>query len=71
MDEAAVAQRLGSGEDEDTIKERLQQSIARGISGVPFFVINDKYGISGAQPAATLVSAFDQIAAAEDSEGSG
>jgi predicted DsbA family dithiol-disulfide isomerase len=22
-----------------------------GISGVPFFVVNNKYGISGAQPA--------------------
>ncbi len=29
----------------------VQQAQAMGISGVPFFVVNNKYGISGAQPA--------------------
>src|SRR5436190_377116 len=33
----------------------------RGISGVPFFVINGKYGISGAQQAEVLTSAFEEI----------
>jgi len=27
-----------------------RQARVFGISGVPFFVLNDKYGISGAQP---------------------
>ncbi len=34
------------------------QAQAYGISGVPFFVIDGKYGVSGAQP----VEAFSQIA---------
>jgi predicted DsbA family dithiol-disulfide isomerase len=34
---------------------------AMGISGVPFFIVNDKYGISGAQPTETLVNAFQNI----------
>lgn len=32
-----------------------------GITGVPFFIVNDKYGISGAQPTATFITAFENI----------
>jgi predicted DsbA family dithiol-disulfide isomerase len=32
-----------------------------GISGVPFFIVNDKYGISGAQPVNTFIEAFENI----------
>ena len=41
----------------------IHESAARGISGVPFFIINGRYGLSGAQPADALVEALDQIAA--------
>lgn len=45
---------------------RAMESFAHsaGISGVPAFVINDQYLISGAQPSETLVGAFQQIAPA-------
>ncbi len=32
-----------------------------GISGVPFYIINNKYGISGAQPKETFLKAFQEI----------
>jgi predicted DsbA family dithiol-disulfide isomerase len=32
-----------------------------GIQGVPFFVINQRYGISGAQPPEALTAMFDEI----------
>jgi predicted DsbA family dithiol-disulfide isomerase len=32
-----------------------------GITGVPFYIINNKYGISGAQPSATFIQAFEEI----------
>jgi len=32
-----------------------------GISGVPFYIINNKYGVSGAQPTETFVQAFREI----------
>jgi predicted DsbA family dithiol-disulfide isomerase len=35
---------------------------AAGITGVPAFIINDQYLISGAQPAETLQQAFTQVA---------
>lgn len=61
MDESAVAERLAAREDEDIVRERIAQAAARGISGVPFFILNGRYGISGAQPADVLAAAFDQI----------
>ncbi len=33
----------------------------RGISGVPFYIINNKYGVSGAQPADAFMQAFREI----------
>ena len=43
----------------------VAQAQAYGISGVPFFVINGKYGISGAQETQTFLDAFTQIASAD------
>jgi predicted DsbA family dithiol-disulfide isomerase len=39
-----------------------QQAIAYGIRGVPFYVIGERYGLSGAQPSATFASALAQVA---------
>jgi len=52
---------LESGEYTDEVK--LQQAEARqiGVQGVPFFVINRKYGVSGAQPEAYFENALEQI----------
>jgi predicted DsbA family dithiol-disulfide isomerase len=60
MDKAAVASKLATGEDEERAKEQIHQSLARGVSAVPFFIINQQYGISGAQPAQVLISAFEK-----------
>ncbi len=61
MDATDVSRRLVAREDEAIVKEHIAHAAVRGVSGVPFFVINGQYGISGAQPADILVSAFDQI----------
>ncbi len=37
-----------------------RQAQAYGITGVPFFVIDGRYGVSGAQPADTLLQVLDQ-----------
>ena len=63
MDAADVRTRLTAREDEDRVAGVIGTSIARGVSGVPFFIINGRYGISGAQPADTLAAAFDQVSA--------
>ena len=43
----------------------VAQAQAYGISGVPFFVLNGKYGISGAQETATFLEALTNISAEE------
>jgi len=47
------------------IAEAVQSEIShyqkRGVSGVPFFVINDQHGISGAQPVEVFLEAFESM----------
>jgi len=45
----------------EKVKAEIQFYQQRGVSGVPFFVINDKYGISGAQPADVFLKAFASV----------
>jgi len=66
MDAAQVRQDLAAGKDEDRAQQLMQESAARGVSGVPFFIINGRYGVSGAQPADAFLAAFEQIVAAGD-----
>lgn len=42
---------------------RLDERIAQqyGVRGVPYFVINQKYAISGAQPIETFIRALEQV----------
>lgn len=34
---------------------------ARGVTGVPFFIINDKYELSGAQEPDTFAKVFERL----------
>lgn len=47
------------------IAKSVQAEIAHyqklGVSGVPFFIINNKYGISGAQPTEAFLDALNQV----------
>jgi predicted DsbA family dithiol-disulfide isomerase len=42
------------------VRHDEQEAAAFGISGVPFFVIDRKYGVSGAQPPAALLQVLEQ-----------
>lgn len=46
------------GEVEQDINEAMQL----GVRGVPFFVINNKYGISGAQPQSVFKETIEKVA---------
>jgi len=61
MDAEDVAAKLAAHEDEALVQERIAQAAARGVTGVPFFIINGQHALSGAQPADVLLAAFDQI----------
>lgn len=57
LDRNAVLAALQSGDFADAVEADIQRARQLGIRGVPFFVFNDKYAISGAQP----VEAFLQV----------
>ncbi len=43
------------------VKLEEQLNHQRGISGVPFYIINNKYGVSGAQPSEFFVNTLTEI----------
>ncbi len=60
LDVAEVAQILASDEHRDAVYADLDQAADYGISGVPFFVLDQKLAISGAQPAEVFTQALHQ-----------
>ncbi|MCR9213557.1 MAG: DsbA family oxidoreductase [Proteobacteria bacterium] len=69
MDENLVARLLEEGADLDTVAKEDQMAREMGVSGVPFFIIDNKYALSGAQDPASFLAAFDQIEAEKKAEG--
>lgn len=60
LDRAAVSKVLGGEEYADEVRRDEVQAQEIGISGVPFFVLDMRLGVSGAQPAELLGKALDQ-----------
>ncbi len=58
-----VALDLASDKDKNEVMQEVARAQQMGISGVPTFIINQKYGISGAQSAEMLAGALKDIAA--------
>lgn len=52
---------LASGDGLVEVQYLQQSNHQRGITGVPFYIINDKYGISGAQPSSVFIEAIKDI----------
>ena len=68
LDEAEAEAVLASGEYADAVRadERLAGEI--GVTGVPFFVIDGAFAISGAQPPELMLSGLRQAYAAGNAE---
>lgn len=62
FDAAAVKAYLDGDEDAEAVKADADQSRRMGISGVPFFVFNQKLAASGAQPPEALLGVMRQAA---------
>lgn len=60
LDEADVLRSLNEEEYLPLVKADMAQAQAYGINGVPFYVIDGKYGISGAQDSETFASALTE-----------
>ena len=51
---------LESNDLTDSVNADIEQAQQLGINGVPFFVLDNKYAISGAQPAEVFLSGLKQ-----------
>jgi predicted DsbA family dithiol-disulfide isomerase len=60
LDAARVDEVLAGSEFLDEVYADQQQAGAYGATGVPFFVIEKRYGVSGAQPADALRDVLDR-----------
>ncbi|GMQ28596.1 DsbA family oxidoreductase [Algoriphagus confluentis] len=50
LDEEKIKATLNSSQYEDAVNQDIYESRLIGVRGVPFFVLDRKFGISGAQP---------------------
>ena len=66
LDGDLVLELLNGNEGENEVQMIQESMRAMGISGVPFFIINDQYGLSGAVPAEQLVQAFKELETKQD-----
>ncbi|WP_068312679.1 DsbA family oxidoreductase [Polycladidibacter hongkongensis] len=58
MNRELTKARLDSEEDIDTIARQNDEAHTMGVNGVPFFIIDDRFAISGAQETQTLAAAI-------------
>jgi predicted DsbA family dithiol-disulfide isomerase len=58
-----VRGKLASDVDAESVLQEANQSIQMGVTGVPCFILSQKYGLSGAQPPDQLIAAIEKLAA--------
>lgn len=59
LDGGEVAAALDAGTYRGSVATDIRQAQMLGIQGVPFFVLDNKYGVSGAQPAELFTQALE------------
>jgi predicted DsbA family dithiol-disulfide isomerase len=60
LDGSRVDEVLAGRDYDDAVAADIAQARAYGATGVPFFVVDQKYSVSGAQPAAVFSQLLDQ-----------
>ncbi|MCR2802839.1 DsbA family oxidoreductase [Paenibacillus soyae] len=60
LDAGQVSELLGSEQFADVVRQQESEGSQLGIRGVPFFVIDRKYGISGAQSPAVFLDTLQK-----------
>ncbi len=58
LDNSRAQEVIDSDEFSDDVRYEERQASEIGIRGVPFFILDEKYSISGAQPTATFLRAL-------------
>lgn len=65
LDERGARAALETGVYAAAVDEDVAQAQSYGISSVPFFVFNSKYGVSGAQDSDAFVQVLEQVSSQE------
>jgi len=60
LDETVAAEALNSDQFAEAVRYDIYESQNLGIRGVPYFVMDRKYGVSGAQPVEAFTEALTQ-----------
>lgn len=68
MDGDDVLRSLREDEFAADVRADQAQAVAYGIRGVPFFVLDGRYALSGAQPSETFAAALTQVADEREAE---
>jgi predicted DsbA family dithiol-disulfide isomerase len=55
LDATTFARLYNEGVDIGSVREEVSTAARMGVSGVPFFIFNGKYAVSGAQPVDALI----------------
>jgi predicted DsbA family dithiol-disulfide isomerase len=66
LDREAVATMLASDEMANEVRADEQTAKQYNITGVPFYLINKKYALTGAQPTETFVHALQKVIAEDE-----
>jgi predicted DsbA family dithiol-disulfide isomerase len=62
LDPEEITTLLDEGHGLEAVKKDMEVAQNMGISGVPFFILNGKYVLSGAHPSSQFLEAFRKIA---------
>lgn len=60
LSDKEIKEALSSGDYAYKVRQDEAEAQAYGIRGVPYFVFNDRYAVSGAHPTATFLGALQQ-----------
>ena len=66
LDGEAMQRDVESGRYTESVNQQVQQAYQIGISGVPTYVIDDRYALVGAQPYEVFKDALQQIMTQKD-----
>ena len=66
MDGAVVAALLATDKDRDEVIEEIAVAQKMGVTGVPCFIVDNKYAVMGAQPPEQIAGAIKQAAEMKD-----
>ena len=61
LDRAMIQRLLASDADREGIRARDTHARARGVSGVPTFIIAERHAVQGAQPVRTWLKIIDEL----------